>query len=222
MGYRKSTDNNGESTNREKTRSITWIGTAGRLTVEVTGSILAGGKSRRLGQDKALLRVGTRSLLEIVAQTVVDVLGTACVVGRSRPPEWDIAPVTFRSDDQPEQGPMGGLATTLRATDSAVLLLGCDMPALQPETLEWLLTSDRQLAARDGLITLNDNRPEPLFSIYRQTCLPAIDRCLNEGRFSLLDVIDDGEFARLHVPPELQPHLVNINDPGDLERYLRR
>jgi len=193
-----------------------------RAPAPVTGVVLAGGKSSRLGRDKALLRVGERSLLEIVAQAVVDALGSAWVVGRAEPPDWHISQVTFHPDDQPEQGPMGGLATALRATGSSVLLTGCDMPALRAETLRWLVKTDRAIAARDGMIALCGERPEPLFSIYRQTTLRAVERCLTVRRYSLLNVIDAGEFGRARVPAELEPHLTNINEPGDLERYLNR
>ncbi len=171
--------------------------------MELTAAILAGGKSRRLGRDKALMRVGSRTLLEIVAEIALESLASVWVVGRQKPVGWSLEPVAFLPDDQPDQGPMGGLATALRNIHTPLLLLGCDMPALQVETTRWLVDIDRETAARDGLISINNNRMEPLFSIYRPTVLPTVERCLDQGRYSLLAVIDDGEFGRASVPPNL-------------------
>src|SRR5437016_7594766 len=99
-----------------------------------TAAILAGGQSRRIGTDKALLLLAGISLLERIARTTLQVVPNLLIVGRTAPPpDWPAdLPATFIADAAPNHatpaGPLLGLITALQHTRAPVLLLACDTP----------------------------------------------------------------------------------------------
>jgi molybdopterin-guanine dinucleotide biosynthesis protein A len=183
-----------------------------------TLAILAGGVSTRMGRDKALLDDGRGPLLARLAS-----LGLHCdlpvlVIGRLRPPGWPLPEVRFIPDEQPGQGPLGGLATAL-VHAPRVLLIACDLPALTAQALAWLTSLSNELPLADGLVTERDGLIEPLFACYTARCLPAVRQRLASGQRALHRLIADGDFRRVPLPAPLWPALVNINTPEDWRRW---
>jgi molybdopterin-guanine dinucleotide biosynthesis protein A len=160
--------------------------------MNTVAAILAGGKSTRMGQDKANLPSLTdaeTTMLRRTADLASAVFETVFVVGRGKPDDWTSpeGTVTFLPDESPDLGPMGGLATILRYLSSqnrevAVALLACDLPLLTVESLEWLAV---QPLGRQGVVVQNGEQKEPLFAIYTPECLPLLEEQLAAGRRSL-------------------------------------
>src|SRR5690349_13497485 len=102
----------------------------------MAGIVLAGGRSERMGRDKALLQIDGISLVERAAQTLRAVADTVIVVA-DRPNKYvfdDGTPVL--GDKYPGMGPLGGLLTGLDAAGAGChFALACDMPFVQPELL---------------------------------------------------------------------------------------
>ncbi|MFO7769119.1 MAG: molybdenum cofactor guanylyltransferase, partial [bacterium] len=115
--------------------------------------ILAGGRSRRFGTDKAAFRIGGGTLLERTASAARETGLPVTVVGRRRPDPWPWPDVGFQPDEVPDLGPMGGLITGLRAAGTSVLAVGCDMPLLTPRALGWLAGEAGASGAEHGLVT---------------------------------------------------------------------
>jgi molybdopterin-guanine dinucleotide biosynthesis protein A len=93
----------------------------------LSGFVLAGGKSRRMGQDKAMLHFRNHSLLDHMVQLLSTVANPVRVVGRGILP-----------DQIPDCGPLGGILTALDASESAMnLIVAVDLPLLSPEFLQW-------------------------------------------------------------------------------------
>lgn len=197
-----------------------------------TVAILAGGQSRRMGRDKAQITVDGLPLLERTARTALAACPSVVVVGRALPEDWPLPGVAFLEDEAPDQGPLGGLATALRdlgaaeergdptGRPDAVLLLACDLPALTEEALPWLMqTAQERQPLGAGLITVNNGRREPLFSVYTPHCLPRIETNLAAGRRSLQALIDAGDFKFAGITPTLAPSLLNVNTPEELARW---
>lgn len=164
-----------------------------------------------MGRDKALLKIGGETLLERAAKTALEVPARVFVVGRAAPPDWPLYKVAFLPDDVPGRGPLGALQTILRR-ESEVLALACDMPNIDTEVLHWLLS---QPTGEQGTIVSNDAQLEPLFSVYRATCLPLIEANLSAGRRSLHALIEQGDFYVASAPPEIAMRLINVNTPAD-------
>ena len=187
-------------------------------------AILAGGKSSRMGSDKAgLTRDGETLLARTarLARTVSDL--PPLIVGRNEPDDWGDVPARFVPDDSPDLGPVGGLRTALRlAGDRAVFALSCDLPALTDAALAWLIARER---GELGVVTRNGEQFEPLFALYRAACLPLIEANIRAGRRSLHALIHasggDG-FAVADVPSEIAPALENVNTPEQWAAFLAR
>jgi molybdopterin-guanine dinucleotide biosynthesis protein A len=186
------------------------------------GVILAGGRSRRLEIDKAMLRFGGRPLLEIVVERLAGVCREVVVaygdVAREERPRLSVRIV---ADAFPGQGPLAGLEAGLRAIDGDfALVVACDMPFLNPELLAYMAGLPRHYQA---LVPRVQGRWHPLHAIYARSSLPIIQRLLARGRNSM-----KGMLAQLDVCPLTEEELArfdpaglslfNLNGPRDLAR----
>ncbi|HUF32532.1 MAG TPA: molybdenum cofactor guanylyltransferase [Acidimicrobiales bacterium] len=115
------------------------------------GAVLAGGRSRRMGRDKATIRVDGRALASLAVEALVAAgAGRVLVIGGPVPSSLPGA--EHVSDDHPGEGPLGGIITALRHGGApVVVVLACDLPAADPDAVtavvETLLDHPRALAA---------------------------------------------------------------------------
>lgn len=183
-------------------------------------AILAGGESRRMGQDKAAMLWNGRSFLEGIAVAACSVSPDVAVIGRTRPGNWSQPSIAFLPDTEAGEGPLRGLEAALCAAGSRpVLLLACDMPLLTADALRWLLGEARaREPLEQGLVAVNEGRLEPLFSVYAPECLPLVREALASGRRSLHGMIQAGRFSFADVPAEVAARIANINTPEELAR----
>jgi molybdopterin-guanine dinucleotide biosynthesis protein A len=146
---------------------------------QIGGYILAGGKSVRMGVDKALLEINGVPMIARTAQLVESVTSAATVVGA--PEKYQPLGLRVIADDWPECGPLGGIATALRASNTEWnLIVACDLPYLTKAWLEFLLQRASACTA-DALVPMNDRGAEPLCAMYRQRCEPAMRQALEQG-----------------------------------------
>ena len=179
----------------------------------MTIAILAGGKSRRFGQDKAALFLP--QILDACRPTGLPIL----VIGRLAHPGIG-EEITFLPDDFPDQGPLGGIITALKRTSGPVLVLACDLAFLKTEAIAWLLRSWEQTPDTDILVATqpreNDSpQREPLFAIYSPACLSRAEQLLQEGRRALHQLLQSCQTNAKALPEPLIPQLRNINSPDD-------
>ena len=179
-------------------------------------AVLAGGQSRRMGRDKAKIELDGATLLERISY-VANLVAPTIVVGRAQPNDFQFERIPFVEDREPGLGPIGGLQSALLHFQTPVVLVGCDMPLLHPDTLEWLLRQFESAESEHGLATTREGRVEPLLTIYRCACLKLIDGMLEDGERALRRLISRGDFDKAEAPPEVAGHLLNINTPEELE-----
>ena len=132
--------------------------------VSHAGYVLAGGRSSRMGCDKALLPFRGGALVESVARAVRSAAGSAVLVGNPRLYEHLAFPAI--PDLYPGTGPLGGILTALHHTSAeSNLLAACDMPALSGEFLGVLIDATANDDA-DALVPIGPSgRPEPLCAV---------------------------------------------------------
>ena len=188
---------------------------------QITIAIMAGGESRRMGRDKALLPAEGGILLEYVARTAAATGLPVVVVGRTAPDGWSLPVVEFYGDHYSGMGPLGGIATALEVTSTDILALPCDLPLLTTPAIVWLLdgTSERNLD--DGLVTENGSQLEPLFSLYKRKSLPALQKRLAAKRLSILGFLMSAKFEYITAPPEVGIALRNANTPEEWQQITR-
>lgn len=190
------------------------------MPAPLDGIVLAGGRSRRLGVDKAALVFGGRTLLEIVVERLAGVCRNVVVAcGRTENEGLPALPVRYVSDDIPGQGPLAGLQAGLRAIENEfALVVACDMPFLNPNLLVYMAALPRSYEA----LVPKAERWHPLHAVYARSSLPAVDRLLAEGRNSMEELLSrlkvrtltEDEIYR-HDPKGLS--LFNLNGPADLK-----
>jgi molybdopterin-guanine dinucleotide biosynthesis protein A len=191
-----------------------------------TAIILAGGRSVRFGRDKSAEIAAGRSLLQRVVDAVGPIASDLIVVrAPGMPPPIVRSETPLRHEqDAREGGALAGLYTGLLATHQpAAVALGCDMPLLSRSLLLHLWALLEQEV--DVVMPLWEGKEEPLHAFYQRTCLPAIERALDEGRRRLVDFLPDvrvryvthDELRRLD--PEGRSFW-NVNRPSDLTRIL--
>jgi len=187
----------------------------------VSGIVLAGGAGRRMGADKALLRLGDHTLIEIVVGTLLGVTDDVVVASGASPRSgWPTLPVPLVADRVPMAGPVAGLDAGLRAVRSeAVIVVACDMPFLNPRLLRFLA---EQLGGYDAVVPVCGGRRHPLHAVYSRRCLAVVEQVLS-GRGSLHHILARVRTRAIpeHKLLEIDPgglSCTNVNHPQEWER----
>jgi len=192
--------------------------------------IQAGGESRRMGQDKALLPFLGRPLIQRVIDRV-DPLADELLVTTNRPEAYQFLGLPLAQDVVPGRGPLGGLYTALSAASHPlVAVVACDMPFASPRLLE--AEADLLLASgSDAVIPQTEGGTEPFHAVYRrEACLPAIQAAIAADRWRV-DAWFPQVKLRLMSPEEFLPYdpgmtaFWNVNTPEELaqaEELARR
>lgn len=174
--------------------------------------ILAGGRSRRMGQDKALLPWGRETLLEravgfwLRSGRVDRVLVAEGTPGRLSPLPPGAEPV---ADRVPGRGPMEGLVAGFQASGAELLYVSAvDLPNLRPEAILPPPEHDVAVYRRNG-------RPEPLFGVYRASVVPAARALLDRGNGRMSALLEAVHTDYYYTPPCLEGVLQNLNTPAD-------
>ncbi|MGI9329911.1 MAG: NTP transferase domain-containing protein [Gammaproteobacteria bacterium] len=189
----------------------------------LNGLVLAGGRSRRFGQDKAALTVRGKALLERAVDLLTPRVNQVFV--SVRPDQRDD---TLRSrfsllvDTLAEGGPPAGLlAAHARVPTAAWLVIACDLAALDAEALEILVAARqpaREATAYEGPL---NGQPEPLCAIYEPVALARLSTLAEQGgNLSPRDLLVQGDTELLR--PRRVEALANVNRPADLEALQNR
>jgi molybdopterin-guanine dinucleotide biosynthesis protein A len=153
----------------------------------LTLCLQAGGKSSRMGQDKALLDFGGKPLIQHVLDRL-DSLASATIITTNHPEGYRFLGLPLIPDVIPERGALGGLYTALLAAGQPlVAVVACDLPFASPEVLR--ACCDRLLANPDldAVIPETAHGLEPLHAVYRrETCLPAVKAALDAGQWKMI------------------------------------
>ena len=189
----------------------------------MTSIVLAGGKGLRLGQIKALEKLGERTLLEIVIESLKSLSGEIIVV-IAQDQEDSIVPardVKIVVDLYPDKSALGGIYTGLLATHSHYnIVVACDMPFLNVEFLKYMF----MLApGYDAVMPRVGRYLEALHAVYSRDCIELIRRQIEEGNLKVSDLpsrlnvrfVDENDINR-YDPEHLS--FFNINTQGDLKK----
>jgi len=184
--------------------------------------ILAGGRSRRMGHDKATLPAGDETLIEHLARRLAPVVDETIVAGGSVDPPIEGARVV--ADRQPGLGPLAGmLAGFAAAKQRHVWVVGCDLPDVEPALGGLLLALAGDYEA---VVPRPDQEPEGVCALYIRELAPRIEALLESGQRSIKSLLDRSTVRYVAsdelrgVDPQLRSFR-NINTPADYETWLR-
>ncbi|HCI12660.1 MAG: hypothetical protein A2063_08485 [Gallionellales bacterium GWA2_60_142] len=187
------------------------------MIADCTAVILAGGDSRRMGQDKAMLSLHGRTLLQHVTDSVGQVFSQ--VIVSVREPRAGLA-LPQVCDALPDGGPLAGLAAALESIETPWLFaVGCDMPFMSSGVIEAL---GSRRAGHQAVVPVVQGHPQPLAAFYARDCLDAIrDIQAGGGKRSLrallerLDVCYVDEAQLREFDPQLRSFF-DLDTPADV------
>jgi molybdopterin-guanine dinucleotide biosynthesis protein A len=189
----------------------------------VIGAVLAGGRGRRMGGDKALLELGGQTL----AQRAVDALRetgleVALVLRAEQPAPSVTDTVAVVRDKVADAGPLGGIHALLGWLPKEwALVAPCDQPFLASKLLRGLL--DQRRDDVDAVVAQPNDLMEPLPGLYRRTLMSTIEEALARGQGSLQDLLASVQVRTVRAEtlrqwdPELRS-FANVNTPQELAR----
>jgi len=182
--------------------------------------VLAGGEGKRLGTDKAFLRVGDRVLIEGILEKMARIADEVIIVTNS-PQRYGHLEARVVGDVYPGKGALGGMYSGLKAArNHHSLVVACDMPFLDLKLLRYMILLS---PGQDVVIPRVGGLTEPLHAIYSKQCLQPIERVLAGGGGRIIDFFPE---VRVRYIEEQEIKLFdpqclsffNINTPADLEK----
>jgi molybdopterin-guanine dinucleotide biosynthesis protein A len=184
--------------------------------MRTAGFVLVGGRSSRMGQDKALLSFTPHApLVSHIASLVEQAAGSAILLGP--PAKYGSLGLQSWGDLRTGQGPLAGLETALTKTSSPYnLVVACDLPGVQAATLAGLLAQAIRQNAPCTLLRDGTGRVHPLCGVYHPICLSAIRSALDSGDRKVMNVVGHLAPGYFDVPFEL----ANINHPEEWRQFL--
>jgi FdhD protein len=194
------------------------------ISTETTGVILAGGASTRFGSNKALALLHGTHIIKHVASTLENLFPQHLLVTNS-PATYRFLGWPMTGDLHADSGPLAGIHAALHtmATPQA-FIVGCDMPIIDSRLIAYLCNLAGNWEAAVPWLAAG---PEPLYAVYRKSCLPVIDRQLRDkmGKIRLtleqLNLRKVTEQEVLAITGDLMT-FHNINRMGDLQLLLEK
>lgn len=188
---------------------------------KVTGAILVGGQSRRMGRDKACVEIVGRTMLERVIDRLRPLFGSLMIIG-GESDLCDRPDIAVHPDLRPGMGSLGGIYTAVvKSPTEQVFCVACDMPFIRREVVEHMI---RRLGkGYDAVVPRINGEFEPLCALYSRSIQSTIERDLDSGVRRIkttlsslrVRVVEDEELIPLD--PGLNTFF-NINTPEDLEK----
>jgi molybdopterin-guanine dinucleotide biosynthesis protein A len=181
---------------------------------DISGFILAGGKSNRMGTDKAFLLIQEEPLLKRMIRLISPFCKTIAISGQnSGYADFNIEMVP---DLYPDCGPISGLISSLKHSSTDWnLLVGVDLPFINEELLQYMIS---QIGQYDCIIPMHDGGMEPLIGLYNRRILPVLEDMIKQGDYKLMRLLSKLNTKTIDCNSLIEkfPRLfLNINRPED-------
>jgi len=192
----------------------------------VTGVILAGGTSSRMGRNKALLEVDGIPIITRIYRTLASLFHEVIVVTNS-PLDYDFLPCRKVPDIYPGCGSIAGLHSALaHSSTTHSFVTACDLPFLDPAIIRYLC--DIRAEGYDAVVPLSEGGQEPLHALYLSACKDVFENAIQNGERKILNVLGGINIRQVtcdelkSVGGQTKPFL-NVNTPEEYEgiRTLR-
>ncbi|GGB61957.1 putative molybdenum cofactor guanylyltransferase [Lentibacillus populi] len=184
------------------------------------GVILSGGKSSRMGENKSLLPLNDKPVIEHIANELT-LISDKVIVVTNEPSVYTFLDLPLVADRYFDKGPLAGLETALYHHQADVYFVtACDMPFINRRVYSYL---QEHLNDYDAVIPIYENQLQPLAGIYRRSVLPVIQRHLDNDNRKVLSIVDDIRVNYIHefgtIPAYVRTkHFFNMNNPAQYEQ----
>lgn len=189
----------------------------GAQRADVTGLLLCGGESRRMGRDKALLPFAGRAVIEGPLGALRE-LAPRVLLSTGAAPRYPELGLECVLDVLGDAGPLAGLCAGLEASRTEWLaVLSCDLPLARVDVLRALLARAEEGGWDAALLEL-PRGSQPLYGVYRSTCLAPVRAALARGERRMVAFhggLMVGSVAAALVGPSAERSALNLNTPED-------
>ncbi|PLR81587.1 molybdenum cofactor guanylyltransferase [Bacillus canaveralius] len=191
--------------------------------MQATGIILAGGKSSRMGTNKAFLEVGNQAVIERIIAELSKIVSDLVVV-TNHFAEYQSLGVPMTEDNWKGKGPLAGMEAGLLASKhDKNLVVACDMPFISVKLGQFLL---EQLNQYEAAVPEINSRLHPLFAAYRKETVPSIQESLSEDQLKIRSflhrvnskILKEDELSGLGLDGA---SLYNMNNPDEYRQALQ-
>jgi len=191
-----------------------------------TLAIIAGGKSSRMGTDKAFVNILGKSLIEHMIERTHDLGQAETILITNRLADYAHLTLPMYEDVYPHMGSLGGIYSAIyHSSHPYTLVLACDMPFVNPDMLCYMAVL-RNGDWFDVIVPRVDGYPQGLHAVYSKACLEPIDRQLEKKQLKVISFYDE---VRLRYIDEREYEIFdehgltfyNVNTPEDLKEARR-
>jgi len=180
--------------------------------------ILSGGKSSRMGTNKALLTINEQTNIERMADQLKTHFEELILV-TNEPQDYQFLRLKTVTDQYPGMGPLAGLHAGLRASNYEVnFVAACDMPFLSGELARVLLN---KIADFDAVVPVIAGRQQPLFAVFQKRITKQVEQCIKRGELRMLELLTKLNICYLTEKelqiPNLKRSFFNMNNPSEYE-----
>jgi molybdopterin-guanine dinucleotide biosynthesis protein A len=188
---------------------------------KITGVVLGGGQSRRMGQDKRFLEWEGTNFLDKVCLTMGELFDEVLLVTATDDYSCGHLPVRLVTDVIPQKGSLGGLYTGVKeASHPVVFVVACDMPFLNYLVISRLCA----LPESDVVMGKLSTGLQPLHGRYSKRCCPIMEQMIHEGNLRIQNLANHSSLSVQIIEEalfkDIDPYcysFLNINTPADLE-----
>ena len=187
---------------------------------QLTGIILSGGKSSRMGEEKGLVDFQGKPLISYAIDALVPLVDSIIIGANNELEAYKKFGFNIVEDEIKEIGPIGGLLTTLKYSETEQnFVLSCDMPFLNTDLMNYFL---QNMFDFDVVVaTHDDDKIEPLCGIYSKNIIPEIEAAIDKEHYKLLDLINKVRFKAIRIDTSLPFYshqlFYNINRHEDIK-----
>ena len=188
---------------------------------EFTLAIIAGGKSSRMGHNKALIKLGEQTLIERIIERTTDLNQRETILITNTPEEYTPLKLPMYADIIPESGSLGGIYTAIQhSKTSHTIVIACDMPFVSADLLRFMMSKSENA---DVIVPTVKGYPQGLHAIYSKNCLEPIREKIEAKRLKVIGFYDrvrvtylDEQAIKAYNPDGRI--FMNVNTPQDLEK----
>jgi molybdopterin-guanine dinucleotide biosynthesis protein A len=203
--------------------SKTGAGDSSRCEVlsNVSGAVLVGGKSVRMGRDKQAMGFGGATFTERAVAAMRQHVECVVLIGSGSVPT-PLAEMLQLPDVPHVAGPMAGVLAAMRRDPAAAwMVAACDMPEISGDAILWLLSQ----RGEDVLAVMprsREGRVEPLLAVYEPWARPLLEERAAAGRWGLRHLAGDPRVRCPKPPAELMAAWSDVNTPQELKETAKR
>lgn len=183
----------------------------------LNGLVLAGGKSTRMGEDKALIQWHGKEQMYYLADMLkefCDEVFISCRIEQSNCIDKKYKIIT---DEVENAGPLMAIISAFHENrDCAWLVVACDLPLLDAKTIDYLIQHRDETSIATTFKSSYDNLPEPLVTIWEPEALPLLESALLQGRLSPQRILLNAKIKMMNAPGGNV--LLNANTPEEKEK----